>query len=50
MTNILWFEKDEITYAKGFFNQEGFSVYVLPGYEDLRIPGPPERRRRTVGI
>jgi hypothetical protein len=35
MTNTLWFEKDGFTYAKGFINQNGFSVYVLPGYEGL---------------
>ena len=35
MTNTIWFEKDGFTYAKGFFNQEGFSLYVFPGYEDL---------------
>ena len=34
MTDVLFFEKDGLTYAKGFITQEGFSVYVLPGYEE----------------
>ena len=35
MTNILCFEKDGVLYAKGFINQEGLSLYVLPGYRDV---------------
>ena len=35
MTDVLFFEKDGFTYAKGFFNQEGCSFYVLPGHKDV---------------
>jgi hypothetical protein len=34
MIDIFRFEKDGVTYAKGFSNQEGLSIYVLPGYRD----------------
>lgn len=34
MTDILFFEEDGFTYAKGFFNQNGASFYVLPGHMD----------------
>ena len=35
MTDVLFFEKDGLTYAKGFFNQEGCSFYALKGYAEL---------------
>jgi hypothetical protein len=35
MVDILRFEKDGVTYAKGFCNQEGRSFYVLPGYQGI---------------
>jgi hypothetical protein len=35
MTDVVFFEKDGLTYAKGFLNQEGYSFYVLEGYSAL---------------
>lgn len=32
MVDIFRFEKDGVLYAKGFFNQEGLTFYVLKGY------------------
>jgi len=32
MVDIFHFEKDGVVYAKGFFNQEGFTFYVLKGH------------------
>ncbi len=34
MSDIVYFVKDGLTYAKGFFNQNGFSFYVLKGHMD----------------
>lgn len=34
MTDILHFTDGGKTYAKGFFNQNGASFYVLPGFMD----------------
>ena len=31
MVDIFRFEKDGVVYAKGFFNQEGLTFYVLTG-------------------
>jgi len=32
--DIVYFTHEGKTYAKGFFNQNGHSFYVLPGFED----------------
>jgi len=33
VVDIFSFEKDGVVYAKGFFNQEGLTFYVLRGYK-----------------
>ncbi len=35
MEDIVYFTHEGRTYAKGFFNQNGHSFYVLPGHEEL---------------
>jgi hypothetical protein len=35
MEDIVYFTYENLTYAKGFFNQNGHSFYVLPGFEEM---------------
>jgi len=35
MEDIVYFTTNGKTYAKGFFNQNGHSFYILPGYEGM---------------